>query len=298
MRMRTPALVFAVLVLAISVVTVSALADLRSPEGTAELGASLAADPDVQTLLVDAVVEAIVQDAVERSPIVTPLIGLLRPALVQAAEATISSPAGQAAVATALTDTLRQLTTPGPLVIDLRAATLASAEVAPPPLDTLARVAVEQGIVGLIVLGDADGIDATEIAAPDPASVGRVIGLRGGVALALAALLLAVAVGALLLPSTPSRRAVTTTAGVVVTAVGAAGSMLLRTAPDTLVERIATVPEVSSSPIAGVLPALVEGLSELLRRTGTISIGLTLLGAALVIIAFLRPSSTTREVVA
>ena len=291
MRLRAPALLVAVLILALSVVTVSALADLRSPEGTAELGATLAADPDVQALLVDAVVEAIVQDAVARSPIVAPLVGLVRPLLVQAAEATIASPAGQAAVASALTDALRQLTTPGPLVIDLRAATLASAEVAPPPLDTLARVAVEQGVVGLIVLGDTDGIDAAELATPDPERVGRVAGLRGGVALALVALLLAVAVGALLLPSAPSRRGATVTAGVVIALVGAASAALLRTAPDALVERIATAPEVSDSPIAGVLPVLVEGLSGLLARTGTVGVGLTLLGAALVVLAFLLPSS-------
>jgi hypothetical protein len=298
MRLRAPALIVAVLVLALSLVSVSALADLRSPEGTSELGATLAADPDVQALLVDAVVEAIVQDAVGRSPIVAPLVGLARPLLVQAAEATITSPVGQAAVASALTDALRQLTTPGPLVIDLRAATLASAEVAPPPLDALARVAVEQGVVGLIVLGDTEGVDAVELAAPDPESVGRVAGLRGGVAVALFALLLAVAIGALLLPSAPSRRAVTITAGVTVAVVGAASAALLRAAPDALVERVASAPEVSGSPIAVVLPVLVEGLSGLLTRTGAIGVGLMLLGAALVVVGFLLPSSPARGDVA
>jgi hypothetical protein len=298
MRMRAPALVVAVLVLALSLVAVSALADLRSPEGTAELGASLAADPDVQALLVDAVVEAIVEDAVRRSPIVAPVVALARPLLVRAAEATISSPAGQEAVATALTDALQQLTTRGPLVIDLRAAALASAEVAPAPLDTLARAAVEQGVVGLIVLGDAGGMDPAELAAPDPGDVGRIVGLRGVVAVGLAALLLALVIGALVVPVTTRRRGATLGAGAMLAVVGGGTSVLLRRAPDAIVSRIATTPEVEGSAFADVLPVLVEGLTGLLERTGTVGIGLALLGAALVVVALVLPSGATPEDVA
>jgi hypothetical protein len=294
MRMRTPALLVAVLVLALSVVTVSALADLRSPEGTAELGASLAADPDVQDLLAEAVVEAIIDDVVQRSPIVVPLVALVRPLLIRTAEATIASPAGQEAVASALTDALRQLTTPGPLVIDLRPAALAAAEEAPAPLDTLARAAVERGVVGLIVLGDAAGKDPAEIGAPDPASVGRVAGLRGGVAVGLVLLLLVAAVVALLAPASASRRTVAITAGLAVLAVGTGSSVLLRAAPDAIVARIAAAPEVSGTAVADVLPVLVEGLSGLLTRTGTVCVGLALLGAAIVVVAFLLPSHAIR----
>jgi hypothetical protein len=291
MRMRTPVLLVAVLVLALSVVTVSALADLRSPEGTAELGASLAADPEVQGLLVDAVVEAIIDDAVQRSPFVAPLVALARPLLMRAAEATISSPAGQEAVASALTDALRQLTTRGPLVIDLRPAALAAAEEAPPPLDTLARVAVEQGVVGLIVLGATPDVDPGEIAAPDPESVGRVAGLRGGVAVGLVLLLLVVVVAALLVPAGPSRRAAALTAGATVATIGAASTLLLRSAPDAIVARVAAAPEVSGTAVADVLPVLVEGLSGLLTRTGTVGVGLVLLGAGMALVAFLLPTA-------
>lgn len=295
MRMRMTALLAAVVVLALALVTVSALAGLRSPDGTAELGASLAADPDVQALLVDTVIAAIVEDAVQRSPIVTPLVGLVRPLLVQTAQATISSPAGQAAVATALTDALHQLTTPGPLVIDLRPAVLVAADEAPPPLDTLARVAVEQGVVGLIVLGDTAGVDAAALIAPDPATAGRVAGLRGGVAVGAVALLLALTLLMIVVPVTTRRRGATIGGGIMIATIGAGSLVLLRTAPDAVVARLASVPEVSGGPVAEVLPVLVEGLSGLLGPTGTVGAGLTLLGAALVLVGFLLPAPTARE---
>ena len=280
MARRAIVMMVAVVLLAPSLVVVSALADLRSPDGTAELGATLADDPTVQAVLVAAVVDAILEDAVVRSPIVVPLAPLLRPLLTRAAEVTIASPAGRAAVASALTDALRQLTLRGPVVIDLRAATLAAAEESPPPLDALARAAIAQGSVGLVVLGDDHGRDQADlVAAADTA--GRVAGLPGGVALALVALLLAGALGTLLAGES-GRRTRLLGAGTVLAIAGATSALLVRVTPGIVVDRLADVPAGGGSPLTDVLPVLVDGLAGLLTRTG--AIGVVLAGAGLVLL--------------
>jgi hypothetical protein len=270
------------IILAPSLLVVSALADLRSPERTAALGAELADDVAVQSLLVDAIVDAIMEDAVARGPSFAPLVALVRPLLVDAAEATVASPAGRAAVASALADAIVQLTVPGPIIIDLRVAALAAAEEAPAPLDTLARAAVSQGVVGLIVIGADTDADVTELA-PAAATTGRVAGLPGAVAVAVVALLLALAVAGLLLPSDAQRRRRLIIAGAVLTTVGAASALILRTAPGLVVDRAVPMVEVDGSPLAAVLPTLLEGLAGLLDRTSLLSVLVAVTGAAVLV---------------
>jgi hypothetical protein len=285
MRGRTLALLLAVIVLAPTLIVTSALADLRSPAGTAELGAELADDPAVQALLVAAVVDAVIADAVDRSPAVAALAPLVRPLLTRAVEATIVSPAGRSAITVALTDALRQLTVPGPIVIDLRAAVLVAADDAPPPLDTLARTAVEQGVVGLVVIGE-DGLAVApgDLPTDDRTTrdrAGTVAGLPSDVALALAALALALALAVYLAVGDRSPRVRLAVSGTTLIVVGALGAVLLRLAPGVIVERV--VPLAADDAIADALPTLVAGIAGLLGRTGTLSLGLLVLGVALLV---------------
>jgi len=276
MRGRTLAMLLAVIMLTPLLVITSALADLRSPAGTAELGAELAEDPAVQTLLVTAVVDAIIADAVDRSPAVAGLAPLVRPLLTRAVESAIDSPAGRTAIAVALTDALRQLTVRGPIVIDLRAAVLAAADDAPPPLDALARTAVQQGVVGLVVIGE-DGITAAD--APTRGQEGTVAGLPSAVTLALVGLALALALAVFLAVGERSPRVRLTAAGTTLAIVGMLGAVLLRLAPGAIGERIARFAD--DDAIAGALPALVDGLAGLLGRTSTLSVALLVVGVVL-----------------
>ena len=288
MQQRTTLAILVSSVLALTVVGFSALADLRSPEGTAELGRTLADDPAVQGLIADAIVDAVMADAIERSPAVAPLAPLVRPLLTRATEVTLATSAGRAAVASTLADAIQQTTRSGPIVIDLRAATIAAAAEAPPPLDTLARIAVEQGSVGLVVLGD-DGGTVTP-RAPDELA-GRVAGLPSAAALALALLLLMVGVGVTVAGGAEGRRERLLGAGVPLVTVGAASALAVRVAPDAVVARVVTSTEVDAGPLAEVLPTLVSGLGELLGRTGTLGLVLAAVGVTLVVVALAGPVS-------
>jgi hypothetical protein len=290
MRGRWIVAVLAVAVSAAALLVTSALADLRSPSGTAELGASLAEDPAVQALVAAAVVDAIIDDAVVRSPAVGALAPLIRPILARAAETTVASPAGRAALTTALTDAIRQLTLRGPIVIDLRAAASAAAGQAPPPLDVLARAAVAQGTIGLVVIGS-DGTVATgEAAAATPTLTGDVGGVPGGAARAAVALVLLLVLVALIVPQ-PTRRPRLLAAGATLAVIGAVAALMLRLAPDLLVRSIMEDPDRAEGPLAAVLPTLTEGLAALLGRTGAISLALLAVGLALVAAGLLSGSS-------
>ena len=288
MQQRTTLAILVSSVLALTVVGFSALADLRSPEGTAELGRTLADDPAVQGLIADAIVDAVMADAIERSPAVAPLAPLVRPLLTRATEVTLATSAGRAAVASTLADAIQQTTRSGPSVIDLRAATIAAAAEAPPPLDTLARIAVEQGSVGLVVLGD-DGGTVTP-RAPDELA-GRVAGLPSAAALTLALLLLMVGVGVTVAGGAEGRRERLLGAGVPLVTVGAASALAVRVAPDAVVARVVTSTEVDAGPLTEVLPTLVSGLGELLGRTGTLGLVLAAVGVTLVVVALAGPVS-------
>lgn len=275
-------LLLAVLLLVPTLLVTSALADLRSPTATEELGTTLAADPAVQELVVTGVVDAIVEDARGRGPAFAALVPALRPAVERAVAAAVSSPAGQAALATALTDALRQLTTPGPLVIDLRAAATAATAELPPPLDGFALVAVTQGDLGVIVLGD----DTTGPGGRRPVEVTDVTGTVAGVPSALAvagvALVLAGALVALVVAVPPSgRRASLIGAGVRLLIIGAPSAFVLARAPDLVLGRLADVPELSDPQLVGVVDVLASGLTDLLSPTATVALILAVVGGLL-----------------
>jgi len=285
-RMQRAVALLAVAVLAPALVIAGVLSDLRAPEGTAALGAELAGDPAVREALVTAVVDALLADAVERSPAVRALVPLVRPLLEASARATVASPAGREAVASALTDAIRQLTRRGPVVIDLRTATLAFASEAPAPLDALARDAVERGTVGLLVLGDPDAtIDPATVGAPDADELGRIAGLRPGIALGLAAAALLGAIAVVVLIRGADRGRGTVIAGAVLTAVGGASVLLLRVAPSAVTRRFADDVEqfAFDETVAEILPTVVDGLAGLLGSSITIAALLTAVGAVLVV---------------
>jgi hypothetical protein len=294
MTLRDAVLTIAVVLLAIILVVTSALTDLRSPAGTAALGATLADDENVRTLIVTGVVDAILEDVTGRSGALGPLVALAEPLLTASVVAALDTPGGRAALTSALTDALRQLSIPGPIVIDLRAAALAAAEDVPAPLDTLIRTAVAQGSVGLLVLGGVDDEDST-VDPPQPLAlddVGRVAGLPPGLARLLSALAL-VAVGLLLMvPGTrtdaapgarPTRRSLRLgVAGAALLIIGGVTTLLLRAAPDAVTERlVAALPQDGRTGEA--LALLLSGVADLLVPTGRVGLMLAVIGAVAVI---------------
>lgn len=291
MRLRDLVMAIVVAVLAVTLVVTSTLTDLRSPDGTEALGATLADDDAVRTLIVAGAVDAILEDATERSGVLGPLVPLVGPLLEASVVAALDTSAGRAALASALTDALRQLTVPGPIAIDLRSAALVAAEEVPAPLDTLIRAAVAEGGVGVLVLGDVDEDDDGAVEGPQPLApedVGRVAGLAPGLARWLSALALAAAVLLLVVPGTrtdvspgarPTRRSVRlTVTGSLLLATGVATTLLLRMAPDTVTERlVASLPE--DDAVGAALPSLLSGLGELLGPTGRVALMLAVIGA-------------------
>ncbi len=291
MRLRDLVMAIVVAVLAVTLVVTSALTDLRSPDGTEALGATLADDDAVRTLIVAGAVDAILEDATERSGVLGPLVPLVGPLLEASVVAALDTSAGRAALASALTDALRQLTVPGPIAIDLRSAALVAAEEVPAPLDTLIRAAVAEGGVGVLVLGDIDEDDGGTVEGPQPLApedVGRVAGLAPGLARWLSALALAAAVLLLVVPGTrtdaspgarPTRRSIRlTVTGSLLLATGVATTLLLRMAPDTVTERlVASLPE--DDAVGAALPSLLSGIVELLGPTGRVALMLAVIGA-------------------
>jgi len=260
----------------------SALAGLRAPEGTAALGSTLAADAGVQELVADALIEELLADAAERSPAASELLPLIRPLLDRAARIAIESPAGRAALASALTDALRQLTFGGPIIIDLRAAALVAADTAPAPLDTLARAAVEQGSVGVIVLGGGEydpdlGVDAP----PSDDELSRVAGLPAGLATALAGLLLGLLVLVLIGRDREARPRRLVLAGTPLLLIGSAVAVLLRFAPGVIVDRVAGAVLDGTGPSMAIVVLLADGLGALLEPTFVLAAALAVVGLGL-----------------
>ena len=285
----------AVLALAPALLVVSALADLRSPDGTAELGTSLAADPAVRTVLATGVVDALVGDLTARSPATTLLLPALRPTLSRTAAAALDTPAGRAAVASTLTDALRHLTLPGPVVIDLRAAARAAADELPEPFDAAVRLAVDQGRVGVLVLGasDAETGTAADVTAADVD--GRVAGIPGGPAVAGGVALLVLAVLMAVLPARRRGRVAALT-GSWLAVTGSAGLLVLRRAPELLVERLGDVTALPG-PLAvsdAAVAVLLDGLVGLLARTGLIA-GALLAGGGLLLVAAVLAGLSARS---
>jgi hypothetical protein len=286
MRQRGPlvtiGLTFGVLAAAILLLVTSALADLREPAGTATLAATLADEPAIREAVSDALVDSLLADAAERSPAAGGLLPLIRPLLLEAARTAAESPAGRAALTSALTDALRQLTFDGPIVVDLRAAVLLAAETAPAPLDTLALAAVEQGSVGVVVIGGGDADPLTfPSAPPTEEELRRVAGLPADVAIALVALLLIGLLFALVGRDAVGRPRRLLVAGASLLAVGASGVALLRIAPDMVLDRFAATLVDEVGAVAGLLPLLVDGLLGLLGGTTVLAGLLAVIGVGL-----------------
>lgn len=296
MTLRDLVLTVAVALLALVLVATSALTDLRSPERTAALAETLADDATVRALIVTGVVDAILEDATQRSGALAPLVPLVEPVLVTSISATLETPAGRAALGSALADALRQLTLAGPIVIDLRSAALAAAQDAPAPLDSLIRAAVAQGSVGLLVLGG-DEDDDGPVDAPPPLAtedVGQVAGLAPGLARWLSALLLLTAVLTLvILGARDGRGGRLVAAGGALFVAGGITLLLLRVAPDAVTSRLLdALPD--DVPISAVVPALIEGVTDLLTPTDRLGMLMSVTGAIAVVIGSIVRSSRTR----
>jgi hypothetical protein len=260
----------------------SALADLREPDGTAALAAALADEPVIRAAVSDALVEWLLEDAAERSPVAGGLLPLIRPLLVEAARSASESPAGRAALTSALTDALRQLTFDGPIVVDLRAAVLLAAEIAPAPLDTLALAAVEQGSVGLVVIGGEDSDPRTIPSAPPTEDeLRRVAGLPANVTIVLVALLLIGLLIALVGRDADGRPQRLLLAGSSLVVVGASAVALLRIAPGFVVDRLAVAMVDEPGAVAELLPLLIDGLVDLLGSTTVLAGLLAVIGVGL-----------------
>lgn len=278
-------------------ITTTVLADLRSPDGTAELGATLADDPAVRTLLTTTVVDTLLEDASTTAPEVAVLLPIVRPILTSAVDAALASPAGRAALATTLTDAARQLTFDGPVVLDLRDAVLAAADAAPEPLATLAGAAVERGAVGIVVLGDTgDAVDGSAPEVPDDAALARIGGLDASTATALAWALLGIVLLAATVPDGGARRARMRTAGGALLLVGAAAALLLRSTPEQVVDRVAGGQAGADGDLlAAVLPTISDGVTDLLGRSAVVALVIAGVGAALIVVSVvLRPAPGVR----
>jgi hypothetical protein len=286
MRLRGPvptvALAFGVIVAGALLLVTSAVAGLREPTGTAELAASLADEPAVREALSDALVNSLLADAAARSPVAASLLPLIKPLLVEAARTAVESPAGRAALTSALTDALRQLTFDGPIVVDLRAAVILAAQEAPPPLDVLALAAVEQGSVGLVVIRAEDSdVRGTAPAPPTDDELGRVAGVPADLAMLLAALLLVLLLAVLVGREADGRSRRLLVAGASLVIIGAASLTLLRIAPGTVIDRLAVALVEQHGTVADLLPLFVDGLIGLLGTTVAIAWVLAMLGVGL-----------------
>lgn len=285
------ALRIATVLAALLVIGTSALADLRSPDGTAELGVTLADDPAVRELVGTTVVDGLLEDASTSAPDVALLLPLVRPILTSAVEAALDAPAGRAALAATLTDAAHQLTFDGPIVLDLRSAVLAAADASPEPLATLARAAAERGAVGIVVLGEQDGTTAPSV--PSDAELARIGPLPATTVRTLAWVLLGVVLVVGLALSDGDRSARLRGTGGALLVVGAPAALLLRLAPAEVVDRLsARLADVGTSagvrdavePLAAVIRVLADGVADLLAPTGTAALTVAGLGAVLLVV--------------
>lgn len=276
------------LLAAVLLIATTALADLRSPDGTAELGTTLAEDPAVRSVISTAVVDALLEDASRTTPDVSALLPLVRPLLASAVDAALATDAGRAALATTITDAARQLTFDGPIVLDLRSTVLAAAATAPEPLATIARTAVERGSVGVVVLGAAE--HDRDPAPRTDAELARVGGLTATTATTLAWALLLVMLVAGLAPTRGGRTARLRAGGTALLLAGVPVTLLLRSASDRIIDRVAAQlagatgsgdADASGGPLDAVVPSVVEGVVGLLGRTADVALLIAGLGTAL-----------------
>lgn len=283
MRLRGAFLAFAVGAVTVLLLGTSALAGLRAPEATAELAASLAEDEAVRSVVTEALVDALLEETAGLDDAVGVLLPFIRPLVEQAASAAVDSEPGRAALASALTDALRQLTFSGPIVIDLRAAVLVAVESVPAPLDSIARMAVERGSVGVIVIGETPD-DPADIASAPPSDdeLRQVAGLPARITMVALGLLLVMLIILLVGRDPDARARRLALAGVPLVVLGASTAALIRSAPAVVVDRLAGVATDDATPFIDVLPLLTQGLAGLLAPTTTLAAALAVTGVGLI----------------
>jgi hypothetical protein len=267
----------------------TALMGLRDPERTTALATELASEPLVQRLVADSLTEELLADAGRRlGPTGALLLPPIRPGVERFVRATVSSEAGQAALASALTDTIRHLSVRGPTVIDLRAAVDAAVATAPEELRGVLATLLDGRTVGLLVIdaaSDAPMSSGTDGARAAPAErrvePGTIAGVPSGVAVALMAL---VALG-LLVPLGPRD------AGIALLAASLPVVLALWLAPE-----VATGLLGRGLPADGLIgrlaPMVAAGVDGLLDPVRLVAGLLAMGGAALVVAARLRSRTT------
>jgi hypothetical protein len=235
----------------------SALAGLRSPAGTDRAGAALATDPTVQRVVADIATDAALE-TLARGPLpLGSLLPLLRPLFVNVLTTVLATEAGEALLAEALADVVRQVSFGPPLILDLRPALAAALEIAPAPLAVVADALLFDDAAGMILI-DADGVrvgEATEVAAVRTSRSTSLVGALSDritlILLATAAVLLALAL--VLLHRDETGRA-GAPAGVVL-AVSLPIALTLSLAPGALTRALARM---SMLPVTGADPATSE----------------------------------------
>jgi len=263
--------VLAVLALLLS----AALAGLRSPTRTEALAAELAASTAVQQLVADALIDELLADAHQRlGPVASLLLPIARPGIERFVRVTVSSPTGRAALASALTDTIRQLSVRGPTVIDLRAALEAAVAAAPEELAPILRALLAGRDVGRLTLGqDADG-SVDSLTAARAVAPGTIAGLPsivvvGVLGLLAAALLVAVGLRA---------------AGTILLAIALPTAIVLWTAPELATDLLGRgLPE--DGLIGDLAPLVAAGVVALLTPVRLLAGALAALGASLLVVA-------------
>ncbi len=265
----------------IALIIGAALAGLRSAERTEALAAELASSADVQRLVADALITELLADAESRlGPVRSLLLPIVRPGIERFVRATVSSPAGQAALASALTDTIRQLSVRGPTVIDLRAALEAATAAAPQELAPILRALLDGRDIGRLVLGGSEDEGVDVLTPARAVAPGTIAGLPSGLVVALLALL----------------------ATVLLVAAGlrAAGAILLTIALPTAIA-LWVAPELATGLLGRGLPddgligdltPLVEsGVEALIAPVRLLAAGLAALGAILLVVVR-RPTAS------
>jgi hypothetical protein len=273
-RDGAPVIAAAVLSVA-ALLIVATLAALRSHARTEALAHELATEPVVQLLAADALTEHLLRDADRRlGPALRPLLSVLTPVFEEFLRASVSSASGRAALASALTDTIRQVTLRGPTVIDLRVALDASLAAAPDELAPILRALLEGRGAGLLVIGADDGATSDAAVLPRQVAPGTIAGAPSAVSVTLAALIasgLLVAIG-------PRR------AGAVILIVALPSALALWVAPELL-----TGPLARGLPHEGglgeLVPVLADGLGSLLTPVRLLATLLVAAGSGLLALA-------------
>jgi hypothetical protein len=289
MRRDGTTAVIATIVALVLLLIVIALAGLRSPTRTAELGTRLADDPAVQQLAIDALVDELLADADRRlGPTAPLLLPRLRSGVELLVTTVVTSPAGRAALASALTDTIRQLTVRGPTVIDLEAAAMAALDEAPPELADVLRVLTAGRQLGRIVLGAERSDEHGDDAMLDPAldvRPGTIAGVPS-TAVVLIALVFAIA----LLVVTGLRAG-----GSSLLVVGAPVAALLWVTPEMVTPLLDLDPGGQGGFLADLGPLVTSGLTLLLTPVRWAATAMAGTGATLVGVSYLAPDLLRRQ---